>query len=102
MQITRVAVLSAHPLFGEGIASLLRSQQGLQVIPIDVQAGDAWDRLRGFEPDAIVLETPEEASLWDSLKGPPPCLYICVRLGDNAAVVYRDRQIIYAQPEDII
>ena len=102
MQITRVAVVSAHPLFGEGIASLLRSQKDLQVVPIDLQAGDAWERLQCFRPDAIVLETPEEPSLGDRLLGLSPCLYICVRLGDNAAYVYRERQIIYARPEEIV
>ena len=74
MSSTRVAVVASHSLFGEGIATLLRSDDRLRVIRIDAHASDSEQRLKAFQPEVVVLEVPEGSAMWDALPGISPLL----------------------------
>ena len=102
MSPTRVAVVATHPLFGEGIARLLRLDSRLEVLRIDMQADDGGQQLKAFQPEVAVVEAAEDAAVWDALPGDCPRLYICVQMGGGTAQVYRERRVIHAKPEEII
>lgn len=52
----RVFILSEHPLFGQGVASLLCGQEDIQVVGQEAEIGKAMEQINASRPNAIVLE----------------------------------------------
>jgi hypothetical protein len=101
MQRSRVVVLYVHPLFGQGIGQLLRSQEDLEVTCLPASV-DQHDELRRLCPRAIVLEAEEGSLSWEILRGLPPATVIRVGLAENTMDVYQDHQIVNAGPETLV
>jgi hypothetical protein len=100
---SRVAVLYVHPLFGQGIARLLRAVNDLEVTCLGACVAEASQHLKRLRPHAIVLEGCREDGILDEvLSGLPPALIIRVAPEDNVMDIYHRRQVISARPETLV
>lgn len=53
----RVFILSAHPLFGEGVEGLLQRIPGVQVVGCAGDLDEALARIEELTPDVVLLDT---------------------------------------------
>jgi hypothetical protein len=99
----RVAVLYSHPLFGEGLAQLLQSDNGLLVTCLRADPSGSCQEIDRLRPHVIVIEdSDDEAFMRDLLRGLPSALLIRVRLQDNVMDVYSTRHVLAACPADLL
>ena len=103
MRKSRVAVLYVHPLFGQGIARLLRADDDLEVTCLVACGADASKHLKRLRPHAIVLEGCRDDGVLHGVLGDlPPALVIRVAPEDNVMDIYHRRQVISARPETLV
>jgi len=103
MRKRRIAVLYTHPLFGRGVAQLLRADERLEVICLNVAIAGAEDELKRLKPYAIVAEgCGDSPVLNEAVRGLPAPLFIAVRLDDNFMDVYHSREVVTARPESLL
>lgn len=103
MSKRRVAVLYSHPLFGEGLAQLLQSDDGLEVTCLRADPSCSPREIDRLKPHAIVVEdSDDDAFMRDLLRGLPSALLIRVRLQDNVMDVYSTRHVLAACPADLL
>ncbi len=101
MHRSRVVVLYVHPLFGQGIGQLLRSQEDL-VVTCLLASGDLHEKLRRLHPQAIVLEATADSLFLEMLKDLPPTTVIRVGLDENTMDVFQRHQILSAAPDNLV
>lgn len=101
MHRSRVVVLYVHPLFGQGIGQLLKSQCDLDVtcLPASENQHEELVRLR---PRAIVLEATGDSLFWETLQNLPPTTVIRVGLDENTMDVFQRHQIVIAGPDNLV
>lgn len=103
MRKRRVAVLYTHPLFGRGVAQLLRADKRLEVVCLNVEFPGAEDELKRLKPYAIVAEGCGESRLLnEAVRDLPAPLFITVRLDDDFMDVYHSREVVTARPESLL
>ena len=101
MRRSRVVVLYVHPLFGQGIGQILRSQRDLEVTCLPVSE-DQHEELRRLRPRAIILEATEGSIPWEKLQDLPPATVIRVGLDENTMDVFLRHQIVSAGPDNLV
>ena len=101
MRRSRVVVLYVHPLFGEGIGQLLRSQEDLEVTCLPA-TDNTHEQLQRLRPRAIVLEATQDSLPWKTLQDLPPTTVIRVGLDENTMDVYQRHQIVSAGPDNLV
>jgi DNA-binding NarL/FixJ family response regulator len=97
----RVLVLYVHPLFGQGIAQLLRSQGDLDVTCLPASE-DHLEEIRRLEPHTVVIESGDGAAAWEALPVLPPMTVIRVALDEDTMEVYQCHQVVAAGPDNLI
>lgn len=99
----RVAVVSSHPLFGEGIAQLLEADETFQVHCLESDPTEACEQLKRFRPHVIVAEADgDDRPLRELVRALPAALVIMVCLENNVMDVYYGRHIVDASPENLV
>ncbi|MCC7104792.1 MAG: hypothetical protein IT307_06590 [Chloroflexi bacterium] len=103
MVIRKAVVLYTNPLFGEGLACLLESEQTLRLPRVDARRPEAPAQIRQLHPDAIIIVEGDarEVEVLDLFKEAPDALIVRVVLGDNAVDMYRNRHVDIASLEDL-
>jgi DNA-binding NarL/FixJ family response regulator len=102
----RIFMLSSHPLFSQGVESLLRRQTGLEIVGREADADKALERIKELRPDVVVLDSAD-------LRDPMPVVMrilregvgakvISLNLKDNTMHVYRGEQRVVKQVEDLV
>ena len=56
MDKIRMVIIDDHPIFREGVASILGSEPDLEIVAQGISAEDALNMTREFLPDAILLD----------------------------------------------
>ncbi len=103
MRKRRVAVLYTHPLFGRGVAQLLRADERLEVTCLNVEVDRAEDELKRLKPYAIVAEECGQRRLFnEAVRDLSAPLFITVRLDDDFMDVYHSRQVVSARPDSLL
>ena len=96
-----VVVLYLHPLFGEGIARLLATEPGLDVVPVAESDAASAERLLEAAPDVVIFERGEPDTATDLLRSAPGALIIDVSLSPGPTFTI-ERHEIRDQPEGIL
>lgn len=96
-----VVVLYVHSLLGEGLARLLNTETGLDVVPIEVHGGVDLDRALAGEPDAVIFEEGGPVGLEKVLARTRCALLIEVSLDTGEAWVLR-REALRTRPDDLV
>jgi len=102
----RIFMLSSHPLFSQGVESLLRQETGLEIVGRETNVDKASERIKELRPDVVILDS---ADLCD----PMPVVMRILREGvgtkviglnlkDNTMHVYRGEQRVVKQVEDLV
>ncbi len=102
----RVLVLYAHPLLGEGLASLLSTQAGVGAVAVDSRDSAARAAALGTHPDLVIVEETEQERPYEA-SGSAPVVFVRVDasggchmgkpLDDPDAIVALARNIVSAR-----
>lgn len=100
-QRTRVMILYTHPLLGEGIARLLASEPGLQVIPVPAGEAELVQQTLALAPEVIIFERSQPDRAVEILESVPGALLIDVGIDPGPTFTYH-REEIPGRPEGIL
>jgi DNA-binding NarL/FixJ family response regulator len=78
----QVVVLYAHPLLGEGLASLLNAQAGVGAIAVDSHDSAARAAALGAHPDLVIVEETEATRSFEP-SGSMPVVFVRVDADDG-------------------
>ncbi len=89
---SRILIVSAHPLFGQGVGRLLCQDAGLSVVGIEGDVPTAQERIRELKPDIVILDTNDPQCdptpiLAQVLRAKQDVVLIGLNLSDNVACV---------------
>jgi DNA-binding NarL/FixJ family response regulator len=103
----RIFLLSSHPLFGQGVESLLRQETEFDIVGLETDIDRAVARIKRLRPDAVVVDSNETI--------PDPALVVMrilregletrvigVNLWDNIVCVYQGQQRIVKEVQDLV
>lgn len=96
-----VLILYAHPLLGEGLAGLLSSEPGLEVVAVPNDDAAMVERALAAAPDVVIFERGDPDRAVQILERAPDALIIDVGIGPGPTFTYR-REEISAWPDAII
>ncbi len=104
----RVLIVSSHPLFGDGLRSLLKERRAakVEVIGMAASTDEAAAALKTLAPDLVILDYDDEAVnreefLARFVEGETPMRVVLVSLKETGQVVVYDRRAVAAsQVED--
>jgi AmiR/NasT family two-component response regulator len=103
----RVLILSSHPLFGQGVESLLRHEPGLEIVGWQADVDDAIERIKELQPDVVIMDS------GDPVCSPTPAVMRILREGvgtkviglnlqDNTVCIYRGEQRVVREVKDLV
>ena len=52
----RIFMLSSHPLFSQGVESLLRRETGLEIVGRETDVDKAMERIKELRPNVVILD----------------------------------------------
>ena len=103
----RVFILSSHPLFGQGVESLLRQETGLDVVGRETDADKAIERVKELRPDVVIVDSgypacdPTPAAIRILGEGLGTKV-IGLSLQDNKMFIYRGEQRVVKEVKDLV
>jgi len=103
----RVFILSSHPLFSQGVESLLRQESGLDIVGREADIDKAGERIKELRPDVVILDSGDPAS---DLAPAVMCILrervgtkvIGLNLQDNTVCIYRGEQRVVKEVKDLV
>ncbi|MGQ9586467.1 MAG: hypothetical protein ACUVXG_13850 [Anaerolineae bacterium] len=103
----RVFILSCHPLFGQGVESLLRQERGLEIVGRETDLDTAVARVRALNPDVVVLDsstptcvpTPAVIRLFEACRG---VRVVGLNLHNNTMCIYRGEERLITDVKDLV
>jgi DNA-binding NarL/FixJ family response regulator len=96
-----VLILYAHPLLGEGLADLLSTEPGLEVVAVRIDDSGSAERALETVPQVIIFERGEPDRAVEMLGFAPDALIIDIGIGSGRTFTYR-RDEISALPDAIV
>jgi chemotaxis response regulator CheB len=103
----RVFILSSHPLFGQGVESLLRREARLEIIGQETDVDKAVERIKELQPNVVILDCAEPTCdptpvMMHLLKEGLDTKVIGLNLQDNTLYIYRGEQRRVKDVQDLI
>ncbi|HEX9077903.1 MAG TPA: hypothetical protein VF932_19140 [Anaerolineae bacterium] len=103
----RVFILSCHPLFSKGVETLLRQQQGFDIVGRESDLEKAIIRLKELRPDVVILDMgvpggdygPIRSRILDDNQG---VKIVGLNLENNTFSIYHEEQRILHQVQDLM
>jgi DNA-binding NarL/FixJ family response regulator len=103
----RIFMLSSHPLFSQGVESLLCQETGLEIVGREMDLEKGLDRIRELRPDVVIVDG------GDPVHDPMPAVMRILREGlgtrviglnlqDNMVCIYRGEQRMARGVEDLL
>lgn len=90
-------MLSNHPLFCEGVATLLRQESAMEFVGRESDAERAVEQIRDLRPDVVIIDTSNTfakpcsivAKIFDEKLG---ARIVGLNLNDNTMCIYREEE----------
>jgi TorA maturation chaperone TorD len=103
----RVFLLASHPLFGQGVESLLRQETGLEIVGCDTDVDQAVKRIKELRPDVVIVDSDDPAvdltpGVMCILRERSGAKVIGLNLRDNTICIYRGEQRVIKEVEDLV
>lgn len=101
----RVFIVASHPLFAQGVESLLNGQSGLAVVGMGPAELAVVDQIRTLRPDVVVLDADSDAQtalLPVLLRENLGIKIVGLTLEDNRIDIYYQHQIIGTDVGDLV
>lgn len=96
-----VVVLYVHPLLGEGLARLLGTESGLQVMATEIRVVADVERALVVDPEVVILEEGGPLSLEQLLARSRCSILVEVSLDTGEAWILR-REALRTRPDDLV
>ena len=96
-----VLVLFRHPLFGEGVAHLLRHQPDLAVTAMAIDGAGPPSAVMDPAPDVVIVERGDPGRAVEVLRVAPDALVIDVGMEPGPAYAYR-RDVLESCPDGLV
>jgi hypothetical protein len=101
----RVFIVASHPLFAQGVESLLDGQSGLAVVGMGTAGLEVIEKIRELRPDVVILDADSESQatlLPLLLRENLGVKLVGLTLEDNRIDVYYQQQIIGTDVGDLV
>ena len=103
----RVFILSSHPLFGQGVESLLRQESRLEIVGREANVDNAMERIKELQPDVVILDGGDAAyaptgEVMRILRERVGTKVIGLNLHDNTICIYRGEQRVVKEVKDLV
>jgi len=103
----RVIILVGHRLFGPGVETLLREEEGLEIVGRETDANRAVERIRELQPDVAIVDSADPACDSGSivmriLREGPRTSVIGVNLEENTLSVYHGERRAVTGVRDLV
>jgi DNA-binding NarL/FixJ family response regulator len=103
----RIFMLSRHPLFSEGVESLLCGEAGLEIVGRETDLEKGLGRIRELRPDVVIVDNGDPmhdplAAVMRILRESLGTRVIGLNLQDNMVCTYRGEQRIARGVEDLL
>lgn len=102
----RIFILSPHPVFAQGIETLLSCDATLEVVGLEVNVDLAIERIKRLGPDIVIFDHAAQGCEYASvlsrlLDAKPGIKIIGLNLQDNMLCIYSQEQRVVREPEDL-
>ena len=103
----RIFILSSHPLFSQGVESLLCQKTGLDIVGREMDIDKALERLRELRPDVVIVDNSDAEAEFTPvvmciLRERLGTKVIGLNLQDNTICIYRGEQRVIKEVEDLV
>ena len=103
----RILMLSSHPLFSQGVESLLRRETGLEIVGRETDVDKAIGRIKELQPDVVILDSGDPArdstlAVMRVLREGVGAKVIGLNLQDNTMFIYRGEQRVVKEVKDLM
>ena len=103
----RIFMFSTHPLFGQGVESLLRRETGLEVVGRETDVDKAVERIKELQPDVVIVDSGDPAcdptpAVMRMLREGVGARVIGLNLQDNTICIYRGEQRVVKEVKDLV
>ena len=103
----RIFILSSHPLFGQGIKTLLEEQAEVQVVGREADPVRAIDAILDLKPDVVILDNDESrhsgtlllALIFQELVD---IRVVRLSLANNQILIYQGERRVIEGPGDLL
>jgi two-component system NarL family response regulator len=105
--MTRVIIISNYLMFSYGLESLLREQDGLDIVACEQDIAQAIESIKELKPDVVILDCDDPAQhptwgLMHILSIRPKIKVICMSLQSNNLRIFQARRWITKDVEDLL
>jgi DNA-binding NarL/FixJ family response regulator len=102
-----VFIISSHPLFGQGVESLLRQEAGLEIVGRETDVDKAAEHIQELRPDVVILDCGDPAcdptpTVMRILREGLGTKVIGLNLQDNTLCIYRGEQRVVKEVKDLV
>lgn len=103
----RVLVLHYKSLFAQGIERLLTKVKGLQVESLELERDDVLEKVRRFQPGAIIVDVEDIRAFGDGLvlqilREDPRIRVVCLSTTDSKVDIYDRHQTVVGNTEELV
>jgi len=103
----RIFMFSTHPLFGQGVESLLREETGLEVVGRETDVDKAVERIKELQPDVVIVDSGDPGcdptlAVTCMLREGVGTKIIGLNLQDNTMCIYRGEQRVVKEVKDLV
>jgi DNA-binding NarL/FixJ family response regulator len=105
--IMRVLILSSHPLFGQGVESLLRREVRLDIVGRETDIDRAVECIKELRPDVVIVDSGDPAgdptpAVMRILREGVGVKVIGLNLQDNTMCIYRGELRVVKEVKDLV
>jgi len=103
----RIFMFSTHPLFSQGVESLLRRETGLEMVGRETDVDKAIGRIKELQPDVVILDSGDPAcdltpAVMRILREGVGAKVIGLNLQNNTMCIYRGEQRAVEEVKDLV
>jgi hypothetical protein len=104
--VTKIYILFNHALFGQGIRSLLRGGQAIQIVGMKKDGAKCLETTESLHPEVVIVEHSngaiEPSALGTILQRPGVGRVVALNIDCNWATVYERRCFAIINSEDLV
>jgi len=103
----RIFMFSTHPLFSQGVESLLRQEPGVEIVGRETDVDNAIERIKELQPDVVIFDSGDLAcnltpAVMRILREGVGTKVIGLNLQDNTMCIYRGEQRVVKEVKDLM
>ncbi len=103
----RILVLYSKSLFAQGVENLLKRNEGLEVIGVDMLQKGTARRINTLQPEVVILDGDDHPEAGASLilqvlRENPSIRVLCISLNGTNVDIFRKSQICVTQADELV